>query len=115
MAVDWLRHSCTYREILKEGFFRGFAEGYAKSFARLFPEELFDVQLECHRGWLEYLGREWLGLPPSEIRARIEAIADVSELEDLIRKLTDERLKISTWEQLLASSGFPSTRRTPIR
>ena len=46
MAIDWLRHSCTCREIDREGFFQGFAEGST----RRFPEASEKVRLECLGG-----------------------------------------------------------------
>lgn len=115
MAVDWLRHSCTYRAIFKKGFFKGFVEGYAEGVAMSIREDLGDVQIWCLRAWLRELGDEWLGLPSAEVRATIEAIADESELEKPVENLTNERLTITTWDDLFASAGFPSTARARLR
>lgn len=111
MAIDWLRDSCTYRAIYREGFFQGFAEGLA----RRFPEAPAKVRLECLRGWLSFLGEEWLGPPSAEVRAKLRAIDEQSKLEILVDNLTNERLKIGTWDELLTLFEFRSTGRASLR
>jgi hypothetical protein len=106
MAVDWLRHSCPYRAMYREGFIRGFT--------KVFPESTVDVRVECCREWLCFLGEEWLGLPSVEVMAKIDAITDESKLEALVERLAKLRLKITTWDELLATE-FPSTDRATLR
>jgi hypothetical protein len=111
MANDWLRASCTYREIHKEGFFEGFAEGFSRRFP-LLPDEAL---LECHKAWLSNLGAKWLDPLSPEVRAKIDAIDDIKKLEKLVENLTDDRLRILTWEQLFASLELLSTKRARLR
>jgi hypothetical protein len=107
MPVDWLRDSCTYRAIFKKGFVEGFAE--------IYHEGLGDFEVACERRWLLALGLEWLGFRSAEVRAKLNAIDDLSTLEKLVENLTNQRLKISTWDELFASLDLPSTRRARSR
>jgi hypothetical protein len=111
MPNDWLRVSCTYRDIHRESFFEGFAEGFSRRFPLLPDVNL----LECHKAWLSCLGTKWLDPLTAEVHAKIDAIDDVSKLERLVEKLTDDRLRILTWDRLFASLEFPSTRRASLR
>lgn len=111
MPDAWLRHSTTYRETYRTGFFRGFEEG----FRECCPGWPDDLEVECTRAWLKFLGEEWLGTPSSEVWEKISSLDARSELEALIESLTDETLGIETWDDLFLSVEFPSTSRLWLR
>jgi len=84
--IRW-RESGAYQMILEEGIERGRVEGRAEGRA------------DGERRLLVLLGEERLGPLDAVMRARLDAIDDVAELERLARQL----LTASSWQELLAT------------
>ena len=75
-----MEDSVTYQAILEEGEAKGEAKGRANE----------------ARALLLLLGTKRFGAPAHEIRARINTISDVNQLESLVARILDA----SSWESL---------------
>ena len=84
-GVETMKESTTYQAILSEGKAEGVAEG----------------KTEEARNMLLLLGRRRFGEPPPEAVAALDALSDVSRLEELGVRL----LEASSWQELLGLNG----------
>jgi predicted transposase YdaD len=89
-GVRNMRESATYQAILAEGEARGEVKGRAEGKAEGKAEEAASILL--------LLGRERFGDPSPETVATIEAIANVSRIELLAKRL----LVVSSWDELIS-------------
>jgi hypothetical protein len=80
-----MEESVTYRAILRKGEAKGKAEGKAEEARRI----------------LLLIGRAHFGEPPADVQAALDAITDVSRLEELAVRSRE----VSDWQELLRSNG----------
>jgi predicted transposase YdaD len=83
--MSWVRESSTYQAILSEGREEGQQEG----------------RLEGVRRTLVRLGTRRLGAPEAAILARLDRIEDL----DVLDRLTDDVLSVSSWADLRLPEG----------
>jgi hypothetical protein len=91
-GVRAMKESVTYQAILQEGKAEGKAEGRAEEARRM----------------LLLLGRERFGEPPPEVQTALDAVANVSRLEELALQVRH----VASWQELL---GRPAPRRRSAR
>ncbi len=96
--MNWLRESVTYHMILDEGREEGRQEGREEGR----EQGRHAGRLEGERRLLLRLGNAKLGAPPPHVLAAIEAIDDVSRLEQLGVALLESTV---TWETLVSGAG----------
>jgi hypothetical protein len=84
-GVVTMKESVTYRAILEEGEAQGLTKG----------------KIEEARKMLLLQGQSQFGEPPPEVVAALNALTDVSRLEELGVRL----LRVSSWEELLGLNG----------
>jgi len=81
-----MKDSVTYKAILREGRAEGKAEAKAEGMAE-----------EAKRIFL-LVGRKRLGPPKAAIKKKIEAIADLDRLEQLVDRVFDAK----SWDEVIA-------------
>jgi predicted transposase YdaD len=96
-GVITMKESVTYQAILEEGAAIGEARGEAKGKA------------EEARKILLLLGRDQFGEPSANVRAALDALADVNRIEELTVRLK----RAASWQELLGLAG--PRRRSPRR
>jgi hypothetical protein len=89
-----MKESATYQEIVREGIEQGMEKGIEKGIERGRVVEAKSVLLRR--------GERLLGLPEATERARLDGIADLSRLEDMMDRLWDGTVK--TWSELLGTA-----------
>jgi hypothetical protein len=99
-GVISMKESVTYQAILEEGEAKGRAEGEARGRAEGEANEARKILL--------LLGRDQLGEPSATVHAALDALAEVSRLEELTVRLKHT----ASWEELL---GLASPRRRAPR
>jgi predicted transposase YdaD len=87
--VREMRESVTYQDILEEGRIEGVAIGEQRGVER--------GRAEGERQMLLRLAARRFGAPPDAIRAQVEAISDLDQLE----QLADRLLNAASWDDLL--------------
>jgi hypothetical protein len=94
-GVRTMKESVTYQAILQEGEAQGEAKGKAEEARRL----------------LLLLASDQFGEPPAEVKAALDAVADVSRLEELALQVRH----VASWQELLPRPALRrrSTRRKP--
>jgi predicted transposase YdaD len=95
-GVRGMKESVTYQAILEEGEAKGRAKG------------LVQGKAEEARRMLVLFAREKLGQPSAKVKTALDAVADVSHLEELAQQVSH----VTTWEELL---GVPAPRRRSAR
>jgi hypothetical protein len=95
-GVRGMKESVTYQAILEEGEAKGLLKGKAEGKA------------EEARRMLVLFGQNPLGEPSAEVKAALEAIADVNRLEELAVRVNS----VASWQELL---GLPAPRRRSPR
>jgi predicted transposase YdaD len=99
-GVRGMRESVTYQAIVAEGRAEGLAEGRVEGLA----EGLAKGRLEGARRVLLRLGeKKFHSAPDATVRAAVEAINDEERLE----QLTDNVLRVASWEELLKETARP--------
>ena len=88
-----LRESSIYQEIYQEGWGEGYLQGQIKGYGQAWLEESAFVLLR-------YGTRRW-GDPTAEVKAAVQAIADLGGFHRLI----DRRLEASSWFDWLCPPG----------
>lgn len=92
-GVTQMEESTTYQYILEQGKKRGRDEGRAEGRAQGRAEEARKLLLK--------LGAKHLGVPAPAIRATLEALTEVSQLEALVEQVHD----VKSWDDLLTNSS----------
>jgi hypothetical protein len=87
-----MEESSTYQAILAKGKIMGVAEGVVQGISKGKVEEA--------REDLLLIGSELLGAPAPDNTAAIEAISDLKQLKELMRRA----LQVSSWEELFGEA-----------
>ena len=95
-GVRTMKESVTYQAILAEGKAEGKVEGKAEGKA------------EEARRMLLLIAQDKFGVPPADVRAALDALADVNRLEELAPQVNH----VASWHDLL---GLPAPRRRSPR
>lgn len=91
-----LEDSSSYQLTLKRGVAQGVAQGISQGVAQGVAQGISQGVLQGRRDLIIRLGFEKFGTPKPDVLDRINAIADVSQLDDLAASL----FRAQTWDQL---------------